>query len=240
MPYLSANKFLIAFFVLSFVHLGAEYVQYVPLILLTKPLLISFLSVYFYLSTSVVIWRNWLLAGLCFSVIGDVLLMFNEQYDDLEIFFQLGLLSFLFTHMCYIQALVRSAGKALSWLGQPSLIILPFCILWLGANLYFWDQMPVNLRAPVLIYSLVLLSMFYTVVRIYKFISRPAGNLIFLGALLFVVSDSLIAVNKFQLFQLYPRQARLLIMCSYLLAQFAIVHGSILVQKSGKRQVDNC
>jgi uncharacterized membrane protein YhhN len=54
-------------------------------------------------------------------------------------------------------------------------------------------------------------------------VSKAAWNSLFSGALLFVMSDSLLAINKF----VHPiPEAGFLIMSTYILAQYFIVQGS--------------
>ena len=81
-----------------------------------------------------------------------------------------------------------------------------------------------DLLVPVLIYALVLLGMGVWAHKRRGATSTASFKLVALGAILFVVSDGLIAVNKFA----YPIPAeRILIMSIYMTAQYLIVQGLI-------------
>jgi uncharacterized membrane protein YhhN len=59
--------------------------------------------------------------------------------------------------------------------------------------------------------------------------------MVYSGALLFIMSDAMIAINKF----LNPLvQARLLIMATYIAAQFLIVKGVLIHEKSIEQSVE--
>ena len=77
-------------------------------------------------------------------------------------------------------------------------------------------------KIPVLLYALVLTVMVLQALFRYGHTNTPSFWFVFLGALLFMVSDSLIAVNKF----LSPfGLAGLSITATYILAQFLIASG---------------
>ena len=78
-----------AFIGLTLFHLWAEYSQHQLLIYLSKPALLSLLSLYFFLNlkNNVALSAGssrsgrWILAGLIFSIGGDTLLLFVELGD---------------------------------------------------------------------------------------------------------------------------------------------------------------
>lgn len=130
--------------------------------------------------------RRLLGAGLALSVLGDALL---EWSDDL---FIPGLLAFLTAHLLYI------AGLALQWPGWAPLRGLPGLVF---AGAVFALLLPGlgPLTLPVGVYSLVIAAMLW---RATLGIGRPGvdptlARLAAAGALLFVVSDAILAINKF-------------------------------------------
>ena len=137
-------------------------------------------------------YRRRILAGIACSLLGDVLLMLP---GDL---FVPGLVAFLFGHLCFIAAFLGD-----SRFGARPLLLL--ASLGYGAvNLYLlWDAIGTSLRVPVIVYVLVLASMGgQALVRARLFAQRgdaqaPAARLAALGALMFLLSDSLLAWNRF-------------------------------------------
>jgi uncharacterized membrane protein YhhN len=78
------------------------------------------------------------------------------------------------------------------------------------------------LRIPVLAYSLVLATMSLSAQNLYGLIQNKAYAWLVPGTVLFVISDSLIAFNKFG----HPiPDASFLIMGTYILAQYLIYEG---------------
>ena len=79
------------------------------------------------------------------------------------------------------------------------------------------------MKAPVLVYGIVISFMFMLAMHMLFIKKRIAGKWMVIGALLFVISDSILAINKFyQSFEM----AGILIMVTYGLAQFFIVEGA--------------
>jgi uncharacterized membrane protein YhhN len=80
------------------------------------------------------------------------------------------------------------------------------------------------LKIPVFLYALVLLFMGVWAFKRRGGTNSPSFTLVATGAVLFVLSDSLIAVNRF--FFALPAE-RILVMSIYLTAQYLIVQGLI-------------
>lgn len=86
-----------------------------------------------------------------------------------------------------------------------------------------------DLKIPVLVYAVVICSMLLATVHIYFNVNEPSNKLYVGGALLFVVSDSLLAVNKFY----HPIYlSGVLIMLTYCMAQYFIVAGFVREKKT--------
>ncbi|WP_108472076.1 lysoplasmalogenase [Rhodanobacter thiooxydans] len=138
-------------------------------------------------------YRRWILAGIACSLLGDVFLMMP---GDL---FVPGLLSFLCGHLCFIAAFLGDSRFA----ARPWLLLVT--LGYGAANLYLlWDAIGAPLRVPVVVYVLVLASMGgQALVRARMFARRgdaqaPAARLAALGALTFMLSDSLLAWDRFR------------------------------------------
>ena len=160
-------------------------------------------------------------AGLFFGLIGDTLLMFLDMEPS---FFIFGLTAFLIGHICYISAffidfrnLPKNGNKVILF---SVLAFVGFCV---GFYLYFKNYLG-EFELPVTIYALVISLMAISATcRIGK-VNATSFNLIFLGALLFLISDTILAYDKFVV---QFGHAGLFIMVIYMLAQYFITIGAI-------------
>ena len=151
--------------------------------------------------------RAAILVGLAFSLAGDVFLMLPGDR------FLPGLASFLAAHLCYITAFSSGTRLGLSpWTTLPLVLygalLLP--ILWphLGP-----------MKVPVLLYMAVILAMAWRALCRWDQMGGTGALLAAAGALLFVASDSALALDRFR--KPYP-SAQLLIMSTYVAAQMLI------------------
>jgi uncharacterized membrane protein YhhN len=183
-----------------------------------KPFLLALLVVAVYLSEKFKT-KTLLLTALTFSWIGDVILLFA---DKSEIYFILGLVAFLVSHVFYIvlfskQTISKTISNKLSFGAGIGLILLYFfgMITTLGPKLG-------SLTIPVVIYAVVISTMlFYALKGSFQWNTIPYQSVL-IGAVFFISSDSILAFNKFD--QPIP-YASFLIMITYLAAQFCIVWG---------------
>ena len=109
---------------------------------------------------------------------------------------------------------------------QPIIILL---VVAYGAGLFaFLLPYLGQLKIPVLIYAAVICTMLLCAMNTHSNVADPSNKLYFAGALSFVLSDSLLAINKFY----HPLLlANTMIMLSYCLAQYLIVSGCIKEQR---------
>ena len=154
--------------------------------------------------------------ALLFSWAGDVLLMFESSNAD---FFIFGLVAFLLAHIFYIIffTLIRknehipSKWGFIALVGCYGIFLTDILDPYLG-----------SMKWPVRIYSLVLMLMFYGALLMGFVKKKDSGILITIGAVLFVLSDSLLAINKFYKSFEY---AGIAIMATYGIAQLLITLG---------------
>lgn len=185
----------------------------VPMLyLVAKPLLMITLLTYFLSSSKGYPgWRMLVVLALVFSWGGDIFLMLDDM-------FVAGLASFLVAHIFYIIA-YQKTGAAKGKVRPFDLVAFALY----GVAL-MWVLYPGlgGMLIPVGAYALVLITMGVwahkrrgaTVAASFKYVST--------GVILFVISDSLIATNMFA-FDV-PGE-RLLVMSTYITAQFLIVQG---------------
>jgi uncharacterized membrane protein YhhN len=182
-----------------------------------KPLLMPLLMLALWINGKASTSRLILLAGLLFSLAGDVLLM-NDSVSNYFIF---GLACFLLAHICYIWLFLSIAPQAFSsLLKRPSyfIIVLVYALTLL---VVLWPRLG-ELRLPVAVYAGVISIMLLAAIAVAHQLKGITGNWILSGAILFVISDSLLALNKF--LQSFP-YAGVLIMLTYCVAQAFFVWG---------------
>lgn len=152
--------------------------------------------------------------ALLFSLAGDILLMFDDQNP---MFFLFGLIAFLIAHIMYIIVFIKHRNKS----KQPFLFITILLIYAVGL-FYLLKSGLEAMLLPVVFYMIVILTMATTAFLRKGNVPFQNYNLVFLGAVLFLVSDSLLSLNMF--YKPIPF-ANILIMLTYGFAQFFIVLG---------------
>lgn len=209
---------LILFILISLFNLLGNKFNLIFLRVITKPLLMPSLLLFYIMSSDE---QNYLiiLALIC-GFLGDVFIMLKNKLK----FFILGLFSFLVGHIMYILAFIQSTSfysKVPAWY---ILIIIPYLILGILVMKKILPQVG-KLKIPVIIYMLVLIFMsFSSFSRLWDF-NGLALWLPIIGSLLFVISDTILAFNAFD----YKiKNSGFKIMSTYIFAQFIIVLGFLL------------
>lgn len=186
-----------------------------------KPLIIPALVGYFFsqVKNNSSGLKKWIALALLFSLGGDVLLMFQSKND---MFFLLGLSSFLIAHLFYIIFFhkVRVQEQVKSKISLLAIVV----IYYLGLIILLSPHLG-SMAIPVRIYGIVISFMFMLALHMLFIQNKQAGKWMMLGALLFVLSDSVLAINKF--YQPFE-QAGIIIMLTYGFAQLFIVEGASL------------
>lgn len=162
-------------------------------------------------------YKSLIVIGLIFSIAGDAYLLLPD-----EPWFTFGLGAFLTGHLFYTAAMItRTRGTPTRWLAAVPIAL--YSVL-LGAKFHSslqGDEAAVGLWIPVLVYIIVIGLMCWTAIL-------TGNRLAALGAILFVVSDSILAWNKFV--DDVPASG-ILIMSTYFAAQLFIagsISGSLL------------
>jgi uncharacterized membrane protein YhhN len=188
--------------------------------LIAKPLLIPILLLLLAATKTAVPRKHLLLIGLFFSWLGDMFLLFESSY---KLFFIFGLVCFLITHIFYIIYFLKIQPAAVSLLKKQPLLFL--LVIGYGVSLVYFLYPHLNeLKIPVMVYAAVICIMLLCSLHIFLKVNKPANALYLSGAAFFVLSDSLLAIDKFYQPFVY---AGLCIMLTYCAAQFFIVTGFI-------------
>lgn len=147
-------------------------------------------------------------AGLLFSTAGDVFLMLPRDR------FVAGLASFLVAHLCYIGAF--SVGVPF---GAAPLLWLPFVLAGTAVLASIWPGLKPALRAPVTVYVLVIVAMAGQAAGRWHAIGSDIALAAAIGAGFFVLSDSVLALDRFRR---HFHSARAITLATYWTAQLLI------------------
>ena len=182
----------------------------------TKPLIVVSLLIFFFsrsrlLDNSI---KTLMILALVFSLIGDVALLFDAINPN---YFITGLASFLLAHVMYILVFIKQRDKQKKPLGFIALMLVYAALLF-----YMLTDGLGDLFVPVIIYMIVILSMSTSAFLRNKQNNLISYNWVFLGAILFMISDSILAIDKF--YQPLTLSS-ISIMLTYALAQYCIVIG---------------
>jgi uncharacterized membrane protein YhhN len=160
-----------------------------------------------------------LLAALIFSWLGDILLLF--VFKD-AIYFILGLVAFLTAHIFYIVLFIKEIKKVNGKVEFKKGLIL--IAIYLSILLLILIPHLGGLVIPVIIYAVVISTMLYMACLLNSHWPKPASIYLLTGAVSFILSDSILAFNKF--YHPVPMSG-FLIMLTYLFAQWALVRSCI-------------
>lgn len=185
-----------------------------------KPLLVSSILGYFISAAKAAqsALKRWVVLALLFSIAGDVLLMFTNVS---ELYFVAGLVCFLCVHIFYI-IFFHSIRMQQRITGNWYTAII------LGINYFIMMDILLphmsDLKYPVIVYGMVISFMLLVALHLTNLKDRRTAQYIIVGAILFILSDSALAINKFY----YPFPwGSWAIMASYVLAQWLIVKGAV-------------
>lgn len=174
----------------------------------SKPLLMPLLGFYAYYKKSI---PFIMYLAIVFAWLGDIFLQFSSKT-----LFLVGMASFLVMQALYIKV---------AWQRKLSFINWPLSILLLGVGIGFqlsFGSALGDFRIPVIVYSIFILGMALTAVN-------SSLSLLFkVGALVFVISDFVLAYN---LFIHKSMGFSVTVMLTYGLAQFLIVRSFEIEEK---------
>ncbi len=153
-----------------------------------KPLAtLLILALALFQSASLPEYRWAVVAGLVFSTAGDIFLMLPRER------FVAGLVSFLIAHLFYIFAFSVDVP-----LGEAPLLWLPFSVAGGIVVAVVWSGLAPALRGAVIAYVVAIAAMAGQAAGRWHALGGDAALSAALGAALFVVSDSLLAINRFR------------------------------------------
>jgi uncharacterized membrane protein YhhN len=203
------------YIVLVLIDIFAMY-KYPGLRLISKPLIVSSLLIWYIMQTQE-LQRPVILTALMFALIGDIFLLF-----DYPLFFQLGIAAFLIMQICYINFFKSYFKKPEGNYLYYTIAVAAVAILF---NILFFEKLG-DYKWPVVIYSIAIATM------VSFGLNQQLSKYIVTGSILFLISDFTLAFNKF----VAPNAVLpYIVMLSYAAAQYFIVKGvSIKVSTQSK------
>ena len=215
----------IIFFIVAVLELAGVALKLEWLVLLSKPLLMPALLMWAIAESSFQRrkLRVSIVVALIFSFLGDTFLLFDAKD---EIYFLLGLGSFLVAQTAYAFTFFKDTRKPLPFSSAYLFAVIILLSAYVGIFFYNLHSSLGGMAIPVFIYAIAVGSMGMMAALRYKSVSSKSFYLVLLGAALFILSDTFIALDKF-LFEGQLPFASIIIMSTYIVAQFLIVKGLI-------------
>ena len=213
---ISIIYFIIGLISIIFLNLPGFWPGFITKALIIPVLIILFLSNMNPLKNRL---HRFMFAGLLFSWAGDVSLEFSKDNGNL---FLPGLACFLMAHVMYFMVFLITPGKN-TILKKYMWLLVPVIIYGVVLVAYLYKYLG-EMRLPVIVYAVVILTMLTGAINRKEKVKKESYLLVLAGAILFVISDSSIAVNKFSH---QFDSSGLVIMSTYIVAQYLIVAGYI-------------
>ncbi len=192
----------------------AKYKKSKNQLLIFKPLtLILIILIALIFPAIEITYKLFIVSGLLLSLIGDIFLIFPDKY------FKYGLIAFLIGHIFYILAFTMTSGFHFTFW-----IFLPIAIL---VNLYLRIIIPHSgkMKIPIIIYIIIIMIMVWAVLERYHSLPTLGTTFAAFGAILFMISDAVLALNKFR----KPFfSAEIIILTTYFTAQWLLAVSVIL------------
>jgi uncharacterized membrane protein YhhN len=235
------------FLLLTAVNLYAEFVYWREAIFVTRIFLLPMLAVYYATGVAQGNWtalHKFMLAGIVFSFVGDfALLLTPNGPDDLAImgvpknkyYFFGGVAGFFVAHLCFIKAYLSSKATVATSLYKrakwPFALVVAYAIAILAIVVpkVYADPEKNIITLPIIGYTMVIASMVSIAINRYSKVSQGSFVNVLVGAVLFFLSDSLIALNFLAFNNAIPL-ASFWIMITFLAAEYFMAKGMLSEQ----------
>lgn len=175
-------------------------------------------------------YSKWCALVMFICMIGDIFIELDHS-DTTDRSFLLGLVSFLIAHGGFIKVFYQPITTA----GYVSLPFVLGYYAYLMNRLYF--KIEEDMRIPVLIYGMFICGMgFFAINRFFSKTSTFASRLCsLLGALVFVLSDSLLGIDRFDT----PLEgAKFLVFLTYYIAMVFNTFSAITDKEEPKKKAN--
>ena len=182
---------------------------------LTKPLLVPLLILFYIMNTTKI--EQIIIYALLCCFFGDFFLLFARK----KLFFIAGLLSFLAGHFFYTIAFLKTTSFLSNIPGWFYLSLIPY--IFYGFFIYYrLNPYLSSMKIPVIAYlNIILFMSFASFTRIWE-INGIAFWFPFVGSIMFIVSDTLLAIR---VFKYKIMRGWISVMIFYICAQLLIILG---------------
>ena len=209
--------------IIVFIELAGRFTENISLEYMVKPLIMIWMAAYFVIFREKKTFTIPVLLAFFFSWVGDNFLMFSERN---ELFFYAGVGGFFFAQLAYIYTFAKyneNGGKG--FLQKHRITGFLFIAYVAGIYYFLYPNLEGLMRPIIFIYALSLIGMSMIALNRLGRVNYSSYILVFIGSVLFVISDSLLALDKF-----YTEisMAGFWIMLTYISAQYLIMRGLIL------------
>ena len=160
--------------------------------------------------------------ALAFSYTGDIILMIPGNNP---LFFIGGLVSFLVAHLFYTKLFTTLSPLNKNILKKNPIWIVGIILFLIAFLSYLVPKIDTTLKIPVIVYALIICTMLLSTLNLKEKIGKRPHNMIVAGAILFVLSDSILALNQFDPAFRSITLMHALVMLTYISAQGFIIHG---------------
>ena len=211
------------FAIIVVVELAGRLLDNIQMEYFVKPLIMIWIAIYFMLYKKKSAFTIPLLFAFFFSWVGDNFLMLSGKN---ELFFFAGVGGFFFAQICYIYTFAmysENGGKGK--LQKHAWLSIFFFAYVAGMLILLFPGLEGMMKPIITIYAISLILMSMMALNRSGRVGAMSFKLVFVGSLLFLLSDSMIAFNKFN--SDIPL-AGFLIMITYIAAQYLIMRGLIL------------
>jgi alkenylglycerophosphocholine/alkenylglycerophosphoethanolamine hydrolase len=186
-------------------------------------------------------YSSYITYGLILSGIGDVVLELEDVAADKDLFFLIGLASFLLAHLCYIIAFYSSlTNDGSAPLKLDPYAYIPLGVLWVLMLNVLIPAVNMEMKVPVFIYTTIIVTMGIMAISRWNTIrffmatatdnskcrvvcSANSSLLACAGAISFMLSDSVLGIDKFVI---KIQNAKLILMVLYFTGQSLISFSS--------------
>lgn len=168
--------------------------------------------------------------GLIAGLGGDICLMFDHINED---FFIYGLVFFLIGHISYANAFYLDYKiNTTVYKKHTKQAIIGFSLFSITFCAGLWSYLG-TMKIPVILYATAISLMCIMAAGRFNRVNSLSYKIIFYGAILFVISDSVLAIDRF----VYSFQfSGVIIMSTYMAAQYLITFGNI--ERKMKKKVE--
>lgn len=200
------------FWIIAVLHVFGQYTSHEQLIIYTKPILVPLLAAFYYHQGSSKIF----FVALFFSWLGDVFLM-----GDGELFFLAGIFSFWGAQLIYLYLIYKEIKLPFKRILFSKEGIFAFALFgsYFAITMKLLGTKLTTLTLPVSGYALTLASIGALSTLLWLKNKNTKTAALLFGVSLFIVSDSMIALNEFYF---KKNVFGFLVMATYIPAQFLI------------------